>query len=458
VATTLDWADFARRAKDEAAFRNRRFLVLGAAMVVAFTLFDVSVEHLSGRVLWTRLLLNATVLLTLFALAFALGKVKVRQHVFAILFALCAVVLAMQGYSLGVLSPAPGRLGLHFSVVMGLTMIGVQWFWPWQLALGTLAVALFASTVPADHPDFSFYLVALTAAALLTSMFARTLIQWRYTQYATEAELRRANEVMSMQTAQLEAKNAELTDFLFILSHDLRAPLINLQGFSNELERSISALEQSLIGPQGGPSGRTAVRHDGAVRQIRAEIDESLEFIRRAVGKMSTLVNGILELSRIDSRPQVRQQVELGPVVGEILSLFRYQITARGIEIEVDPLPEVIGDPLRLGQVFGNLIDNAIKYMKPAGEARIELRHTSRNGDHVFSIRDTGVGIRDVDQKKVFRLFTRLGASGPTGDGVGLAAVKRIVEKHGGTIWVESQLGIGSTFSFSLPRAEDDGG
>jgi len=355
------------------------------------------------------------------------------------------------------ISPAPGRLALHFSSVLGLTMIGVQWFWPWQLTLGALGVVLFASTVPTDDPDFSFYLVTLSASALLTSVFARTLTHWRYAQYATEAELRRANEITRMQKVQLEAKNAELTDFLFVLSHDLRAPLINLQGFSNELERSIAALETSLVARSAEPAAAAGPRADGAVSQIKTEIAESLQFIRRAVGKMGALVNGILELARIDSRPSVEQQVELSPMVDDLFSLFHYQIAARGIEVKVDSLPKVAGDPLRLSQVFGNLIDNAIKYMKPHGEARIEVRYEARNGDHVFSVRDSGVGIRDVDQKKIFRLFTRLGASGPPGDGIGLAAVKRIVEKHGGTIWVESQPGIGSTFSFTLPRVDVGG-
>jgi signal transduction histidine kinase len=302
-----------------------------------------------------------------------------------------------------------------------------------------------------DHPDFSFYLVALSISALFTSLFARSLIRWRYVQYSTEAELRRANEIMTMQTVQLEAKNAELTDFLFVLSHDLRAPLINMQGFSNELDRSITALEKSLPGGNDEVSAGNA----GTVLQITAEIAESLEFIRRAVGKMSALVNGILELSRIENRPRINQEVDLSPMVSEVISLFQYQIVDRGIDVQIDPLPKVIGDPLRLSQVFGNLIDNAIKYMKPQGEARIEVRYEPRSGDHLFSVRDTGVGIREVDQKKIFRLFTRLGASGPPGDGIGLAAVKRIVEKHGGTIRVESQLGVGSTFRFTLPREGD---
>lgn len=452
VETNFSWPDFARRAKDEAAQRNQWFLVLGALVVVGFTLFDLFAEQLAGRVLWTRLLLNGSVLLTLAGIALALDRPMVRQRVFAVLFILCTAVMATQAYSLGLISPAPGRLALHFSSVLGLTMIGVQWFWPWQLALGVLAAVLFASSVPMEHPDFNFYVVTLGVSTLLTTMFVRALIHWRYAQYAAEVELRRANDVMRLQKAQLEAKNAELTDFLFVLSHDLRAPLINLEGFSNELQRSIATLEESLVEQDDGPTS-SARRRTGNVLQIKTEIDESLEFIRQAVSKMGALVNGILELSRIDSRPSMRQQVELSPMVRDILSLFRYQIDARGIEVQVDALPTVTGDPLRLSQVFGNLIDNAVKYMKPEGEARIDVRYEARNGEHVFSVRDSGIGIRDADQKKVFRLFARLGSSGPPGDGIGLAAVKRIVEKHGGTIWVESQVGVGSTFWFTLPSA-----
>jgi signal transduction histidine kinase len=165
---------------------------------------------------------------------------------------------------------------------------------------------------------------------------------------------------------------------------------------------------------------------------------------------MDFLVQGLLELSRIDSRPSLAEPVDLGRQVAEIVDSLQYSIAERGIAVRVDPLPTVIGDPVRISQVFGNLIDNAIKYMKPEGRAAIHVGWVRREGRVQFFVRDTGVGIRPEDQAKIFRLFSRVGGHAVPGDGMGLTTVKKIVEKDGGRIWVESALGQGSTFWFTL--------
>ena len=144
--------------------------------------------------------------------------------------------------------------------------------------------------------------------------------------------------------------------------------------------------------------------------------------------------------------------MELNTIVADILGALQYNISARGIDVTVEPLPTVLGDAVRLSQVFSNLIDNAIKYMKPRGEAAIHIGCQERGDAYRFFVRDTGLGIRPEDHGKIFRLFTRLCSSTVPGEGLGLTAVKKIVEKHGGKIWVESDLGQGSTFWFILPR------
>jgi len=246
---------------------------------------------------------------------------------------------------------------------------------------------------------------------------------------------------------QLEATNQELSDFLYVASHDLRSPLINLAGFSRALQDSIGALDATMSDhlPAGG----------GAPLQwpaLREEIGESLDFILRSVAKMDVLVNALLELSRIDTRPHVQQPIDTARLVEEIFAAFHYQIAAKKITVTAGHLPVVSGDPVRINQVFSNLIDNAIKYMSPQPAARIDVGCEERADEYRFFVRDTGPGIRPEDRDKVFRLFMRLCANNIAGDGVGLTAVRKIIEKHSGKVWVDSGLGRGSTFWFTLPR------
>ncbi|MEO8601139.1 MAG: ATP-binding protein [bacterium] len=257
----------------------------------------------------------------------------------------------------------------------------------------------------------------------------------RATEHAAQLELR---------TEQLQAKNAELNDFLYVVSHDLRAPLINLEGFSRALQDSLATLAQVIAAGDHAPPRWP---------ELQPEIDESLDFIVRSVAKMDFLVRGLLELSRIDNRPSTAQTVNLTQQVDDVVASLRHSIDTRGIEVRLDPLPTVTGDPVRIHQVFGNLLDNAVKYMRRDGEARIHVGVEQQGGTPCFFVRDTGVGIRPEDQPKIFRLFSRVGEHGVAGDGLGLTAVKKILDKQGGKIWVESGLGRGSTFWFTLPAA-----
>jgi signal transduction histidine kinase len=233
-----------------------------------------------------------------------------------------------------------------------------------------------------------------------------------------------------------------------------RSLVTGCEGFSRALEESVDSLDK-VLAPGGNGNGKEPAR-DGApspVRsQLREEIRESLDFILRSVAKMDFLVRGLLELSRIDSRPGLSQPIDLGRVVEEVVGSLHYHISERGIRVDVDPLPVVVGDSMRINQVFGNLIDNAVKYMKPEGEARIHIGHRREDDVECFFVRDSGIGIRPEDHGKIFRLFTRIAGSAVAGDGLGLTAVKKILDKHGGTIWVESEPGEGSTFWFTLPR------
>lgn len=263
---------------------------------------------------------------------------------------------------------------------------------------------------------------------------------------------------LALRSEQLEQKNVEMKDFLYVVSHDLRAPLINLEGFSRSLQDTTGALEE-LVGQvirasSNGDGGELAEQWSG----IKEEIGESVGFILQSVAKMDMLARALLELSRIETRPHMPTRIDTRNMLNDIVGSLQYQISDRGIAVSIGDLPSIYGDSLRINQVFTNLIDNAIKYMKPEGDKRIHVGCEEHEGFYHFFVRDTGPGIRPEDQQKVFRLFARLVTQKVPGDGVGLAAVKKIVEKHGGRIWLESTVGVGSTFWFSVPKPPSDAG
>lgn len=243
----------------------------------------------------------------------------------------------------------------------------------------------------------------------------------------------------------------ELREFTYVVSHDLRAPLINIEGFSNALSDSLATFDERIReGAAGGAAG--AVRR--AWLETHEEVVESLNFISRSTEKLKALITGLLELSRIDSRPQQAQSIELTPLLEELVASLQHQIRERRISVHVGPLPVIVGDPLRVSQVFGNLIDNAVKYMPDQAPREVSVSCREDGAFFVFTVSDTGNGIPPESRQKVFRPFRRLDAKGsPAGEGLGLAAVRKIIERQGGRIWVdEPPNGRGACFRFTWPR------
>jgi signal transduction histidine kinase len=315
-----------------------------------------------------------------------------------------------------------------------------------QLPRWLAVAAILAAALGTAYPTALFWLFS-------TNLTASRTEAWEEARRATEATSLMAAHTIELQRhkSRLEAKNHEMSDFLYVVSHDLRAPLINLEGFSRSLKESVDVLDEILVEPGPRDAGGDATKQN-SWPQVRSEIDESLQFILHSVAKMDLLVKGLIELSRIDTRPQISRLVDLNQTVDSVVASLQYLINERGIAIELDPLPTIRGDTVRLNQVFGNLIDNAIKYMKPEGEAKIHIGCRTNGVGDLFFVKDTGVGIRDEDRSKVFRLFTRLAPHASSGEGLGLSAVRKIVENNGGRIWVESEVGRGSTFWFTWPR------
>ncbi|MBN2293125.1 MAG: PAS domain S-box protein [Pirellulales bacterium] len=224
----------------------------------------------------------------------------------------------------------------------------------------------------------------------------------------------------------LEVQNAELERFTYTVSHDLKSPLITINGF-------IGMLRDDL-----GKGCSETIEHD-------------LSRISSAADKMGRLLKELLDLSRIGRLVNPPVEVPLEELVHKALELAHGQIERRGVQVKILPeLPTIYCDRVRLLEVMQNLIDNAVKYMGDQSEPRIEIGSRQDDGETVCFVRDNGIGIDPSYAEKVFGLFEQLDQKAE-GSGIGLAVVKRIVEVHGGRIWVESDgIGHGSTFCFTL--------
>ncbi|MCX6571765.1 MAG: ATP-binding protein [Candidatus Aminicenantes bacterium] len=229
---------------------------------------------------------------------------------------------------------------------------------------------------------------------------------------------------------ELQAKNDELTRFAYTVSHDLKSPLVTIRTFLGYLEQDIRKPDAAIV-------------------------DKDLTYIRNAADKASRLLDELLELSRIGRKVNPPVEVPLQEVVNEALELAAGRIAERGVTVKVtkDPI-QLTGDRPRLVEVFLNLVDNAVKYMGDEPAPCVEIGVDEVGGETVLFVRDNGIGIDPQYQPKLFGLFEKLDP-GTEGTGIGLALVKRIVDVHGGRIWVESEgPGKGATFRFTLAKTK----
>jgi len=242
-----------------------------------------------------------------------------------------------------------------------------------------------------------------------------------------QEEVQKLNEELKHRVRELEARNAELTQFTYTVSHDLKSPLVTINGYLGYLEQDAFS---------------------GNLERLRQDIQR----VQEATRKMHRLLTELLELSRVGRLMNTPQAIQFDDLVREALDLVYGQLELRGITVHTQPnLPIVLGDRQRLIEVLQNLLDNAAKYMGDQLNPRIEIGQDGAEADKpVFFVEDNGIGIAPEFHEQIFGLFNKLD-SRSEGTGIGLALVKRIVEVHGGRIWVESELGQGATFYFTLP-------
>jgi len=302
----------------------------------------------------------------------------------------------------------------------------------------------------------SLALVVVTVAGILiilgVAAFALYLVGKATRQLAeAHAALASANVDLEARvaerTADLSEANLEIQRFAYIVSHDLRAPLVNIMGFTSELEalRSDAFTRLQELRTKAG-------EEEAADGELASDFDEALRFIKSSIDKMDRLINAILRLSR-EGRREFRPEVIDAKAIAEgIGASFAHRLQEIDGALVIGTLPSLETDRLALEQVFTNLIDNAIKYRRRDAPARIEMSGRFDGRSVVYEVSDNGRGIDARDLDRVFELFRRAGAQDQPGEGIGLAHVKTLVRRLGGAITVRSELNKGTTFTVRLPR------
>jgi len=228
-------------------------------------------------------------------------------------------------------------------------------------------------------------------------------------------------------TTELEAANKELEAFSYSISHDLRAPLRSVGAFSSILLQEHSS-------------------------KMPAEARRLLDIVTTSARRMEQLIEDLLRFSRLSRQPLSKQPVDIPALVHAILEELRQQESERHIEVKVGEVPNCVGDPSLLKQVFVNLLSNAFKFTRQKEKAIVEVGCQQQEGETVYFVRDNGAGFDARYAEKLFGVFQRLhSAEQFEGTGVGLSIVQRIVQRHGGRIWAEGKVDEGATFYFTLP-------
>lgn len=307
-----------------------------------------------------------------------------------------------------------------------------------------------------DRTNLLLFIVNFIGGLVITilALSSISLIRKRNDQLAAaHAQLAAANTELAQNNAMLEERvaertadlreaNDEIQRFAFIVSHDLRSPLVNIMGFTSEL----AALQDEIFA-EPKPSDAPVKRE-----QQRQDFTEALGFIKASIAKMDRLINAILQLSRAGRREFTPREIDLAALLKTLAGDVAHRASEVNAKIEIGTLPTITSDRLALEQIFSNLLDNAIKYLRRDLPGQIDVTATERGNFVVIQVSDNGRGIDPKDHERIFELFRRAGKQDVAGEGIGLAHVRALVRRLGGSIKVESALNEGTTFTIILPK------
>jgi len=243
----------------------------------------------------------------------------------------------------------------------------------------------------------------------------------------TDRKRKEANKELKKNLEELERSNRELQSFAFITSHDLQEPLRTMASYAQLIER----------------------RYKG---QLDPDADEFLEYMVGGAKRMKSMIQGLLDYSQVEAKSNQFKEISAEKALDNALSNLQYSIDQCHAEVKHDPLPWIFADESQIVRVFQNLIGNALKFRKKDETPKIHISAKKDDNEWIFSVKDNGIGIEDQYFDKIFEVFKRLHAIGEySGAGIGLSIVKRIIDRHGGHMWVKSSPGKGSTFYFTIP-------
>lgn len=290
-------------------------------------------------------------------------------------------------------------------------------------------------------------LAVLGGALALIMKYIRELMRSR----EEVDELNRGlEERVDERTRDLIRANQEIQRFAYIVTHDLRAPLVNIMGFLSEFDASLKPV-QAFVLADGTPLSDRDVQD--AKIAVQEDLPEAMGFIRSSTRKMDQLINAILKISRDGRRKLQAEKVDLKELLTSAAASVHHQVTAVDGNIDVDVQSfTVISDRISLDQILGNLFDNAVKYQMPGRPLELSARILPQGRGIVrIDVSDNGRGIAEDDYERIFELFRRAGEQDQQGEGIGLAHVRSLIRNLGGDITVVSELGKGSTFHLTLP-------
>jgi len=270
-------------------------------------------------------------------------------------------------------------------------------------------------------------------------------------------ELKQRAEQLAKTNAELAVTNQENEQFVYTVSHDLRSPLVNLQGFSKELTLSMKDLREVAASPEVPESVRT--RFDTILER---DVKESVTFIQTGVKRLANIIDSLLRLSRAGRVEYRMESADMNTITQRVVAALDGTIKSKRAKVTLAKLPPALTDATAVEQILGNLIGNALNYLDPSRPGLIEIgwREDTKEcldpDSHVYYVRDNGMGIAEAHLPKVFVAFQRLHPAAAQGEGIGLALVKRTLDRLGGRIWLESEVGKGTTFFICLPKVKNE--
>ena len=247
-----------------------------------------------------------------------------------------------------------------------------------------------------------------------------------------------------------EALPEDMETLMHVISHDLRAPIVTIQGFCQELTMACDRLKTLFEEESMSDTVRKNVNP-----LVTEDIPEAVRFIRAGADSVNSVTSGILRFIRLGQIDLQWERLDVNALMMGIISSMEFQLKKKGVVLQIRDLPDCMGDEVLVTQVFANLIDNAQKYLDPSRPGEITISARTTDEWEIFTITDNGIGIPTEQHARIFQVFHRLTPQHEKGDGLGLAIVQRIIDRHHGKIEVESLPEYGTSFHVSLPRAID---